>query len=68
MMSFEERCLAIVADVTNTRAYFSGGALYLQTHDSAIAVRVYSALSINNSTVGIIFGKCGDSETVYEFV
>lgn len=68
MMNFEERCLAIVADVTDKKAYFFKGTLFLATQDSNLAVKVYNALAINNQTVGISFGKCGQSETSYDFV
>ena len=68
MMSFEERCLAIVADVTDKRAYFFHGTMFLETEDSAIATKVYTALSINNQTVGISYGLAGQSETFYDFV
>lgn len=68
MMNFEDRCLAIVADVTTKRAYFFQGTMFLETEDSEIATKVYNALSINNQSIGIIFGKCGQSETSYDFV
>ena len=68
MMNFEERILAITASVTNIRAYFFQGTMFLETEDSAIATEVYNALAINNQTIGIIFGKCGQSETSYDFV
>lgn len=68
MMSFEERQLAIVADVTSTRAYFFQGTLFLETEDSEIATKVYNALAINNQSCGITYGLCGQSETSYDFV
>ena len=68
MMSFEERCLAIVKSVTGNRAYFFQGTLFLETEDSKIATEVYNALSINNQTVGISYGLAGQSETFYDFV
>ena len=68
MMNFEDRQLAIVKSVTDTRAYFFNGTMFLETEDSEIATKVYNALYINNQTVGIIFGKCGQSETSYDFV
>lgn len=67
MMNFEERCIAIVKSVTDITAYFFNGTMFLKTHDSAIATKVYNALSINNQTVGIAYGKCGD-ETSYDFI
>ncbi len=68
MMNFEERCIAIVKSVTNKRAYFFKGTMFLETEDSEIATKVYSALVTNNQTVGIMYGKCGQSETSYDFV
>lgn len=68
MMNFEDRILATVASVTSKRAYFFNGTMFLETEDSKIATDVYNALSVNNQTVGIIFGKCGQSETSYDFV
>ena len=67
-MNFEERCIAIVKSVTDKRAYFFQGTMFLETEDSKIATEVYNALSINNQSCGIIFGKCGQSETSYDFV
>lgn len=67
MMSFEDRCLAITADVTSVPAYFFQGTMFLQTTDSEIATRVYNALFYNNQSCGVIFGKCGD-ETSYDFI
>lgn len=68
MMNFEERQLAIVKSVTSKRAYFFQGTMFLETEDSQIATEVYNALSINNQSLGIIYGKCGQSETSYDFV
>jgi hypothetical protein len=68
MMDFEQRQLAITASVTPTRAYFFQGTMFLETEDSEIATKVYNALAINNQSCGIIFGKCGQSETSYDFV
>jgi hypothetical protein len=68
MMNFEDRQLAIVNSVTDKRAYFFNGTMFLETEDSEIATKVYNALHVNNQTVGIIFGKCGQSETSYDFV
>lgn len=67
-MNFEDRCLAITADVTPIRAYFFQGTMFLETEDSSIATKVYNALAINNQTVGISYGKCGQSETSYDFI
>ena len=68
MMNFEDRCIAITQSVTDKSAYFFQGTMFLETEDSAIATKVYNALAINNQTCGIIFGKCGQSETSYDFV
>ena len=67
-MSFEDRALAIVADVTDTPAYFEFGTLVLKTDDSSIATKVYNALCINHQSLGISFGKVGNGETSYDFV
>lgn len=67
-MNFEDRCIAITQSVTDKRAYFFQGTMFLETEDSKIATDVYNALSINNQSIGIIFGKCGQSETSYDFV
>lgn len=67
-MNFEQRQLAIVASVTSIRAYFFHGTMFLETEDSEIATKVYSALAINNQSCGISFGKCGQSETSYDFI
>lgn len=68
MMNFEDRCIAIVKSVTNVRAYFFQGTMFLETEDSKIATDVYNALLNSNHTDGVIFGKCGQSETSYDFV
>ncbi len=67
-MNFEERCLAIVRDVTRIQARFVNGTLFLATEDSEIAVRVYRALSVNNQSLGITYGSNGAGETFYDFV
>jgi hypothetical protein len=68
MMNFEERCLAITESVTDVRAYFFQGTMFLETEDSAIATKVYNALAVNNQSIGIEFGLCGQSETFYDFI
>ena len=68
MMSFEDRCIPIVKSVTDRSAYFFNGTLFLNTEDSEIAVKVYNALTVNNQSMGICFGKAGQSETYYDFV
>jgi hypothetical protein len=67
-MNFEERCIAITKSVTDKRAYFFQGTMFLETEDSKIATEVYNALAINNQSIGIAYGKCGQSETSYDFV
>jgi hypothetical protein len=68
MMNFEDRQLAIVKSVTDVRAYFFQGTMFLETEDSKIATDVYFALEVNNQSCGISFGKCGQSETSYDFI
>lgn len=68
MMNFEDRCIAIVKSVTDKRAYFFQGTMFLETEDSVIATQVYNALAVNNQSMGICFGKAGQSETYYDFV
>lgn len=67
-MNFEERQIAIVNSVTDKRAYFFNGTMFLETEDSKIATEVYNALSVNNQSIGIMFGLAGQSETYYDFV
>jgi hypothetical protein len=66
-MAFESRVLSVVADVTDTRAYFFNGTMFLESEDSALAVRVLKALE-SNLTCGIMFSKAGQSETAYDFI
>jgi hypothetical protein len=68
MMNFEDRQLAIVKSVTDKRAYFFNGTMFLETEDSKVATEVYNALHVNNQSCGVIFGKAGQSETFYDFV
>jgi hypothetical protein len=68
MMNFEERCLAITKSVTDIEASFFNGTMFLDTQDSEVATKVFELLSISNQSVGIEFGKCGQSETYYDFV
>lgn len=68
MMNFEQRQLSIAKSVTDKRVYFFQGTMFLETEDSEIATKVYNALTVNNQSMGIIFGKCGQSETSYDFV
>lgn len=62
----EAKVLAVVAEVTNVPASFEGGSLFLETHDSVIAVDVFNALC-EKVTSAIAFGKCGDA-TSYDFL
>lgn len=65
-MSFEKTVLAAVKSVTDIRAYFFNGTLFLETEDSKVAVEVFNAL---HGVIGaVIFGKAGQSETFYDFV
>lgn len=65
-MGFEKRVLNVVAEVTDTPAYFFNGTLFLETTDSAIAVDVFNAIW-EKVTAALAFGKCGD-ETSYDFL
>ena len=67
VMSFEKRVLDVVKSVTNVRAYFFNGTMFLETEDSKTAVEVFNAL-YEKVTAAIIFGKAGQSETFYDFV
>ena len=67
MMNFEDRCIAIVESVTAVRAYFFQGTMFLETEDSKTATDVFFALC-DNVTPAISFGKCGQSETSYDFL
>ena len=67
MLNFEDRCIAIVKSVTTKRAYFFNGTMFLETEDSAIATDVFFALC-DQVTPAISFGKCGQSETSYDFL
>lgn len=63
----EQKVLEVVKSVTNTGAYFFNGTLFLETQDSKIAVDVFDAL-YEKVTAAIAFGKCGQSETSYDFL
>ena len=67
-MNFEDRCIAIVKSVTDVKADFYNGTMFLETEDSVIATQVYNALAVNNQSIGIIFGRCTSGETSYDFV
>jgi hypothetical protein len=53
--------------VTDVRAYFFQGTMFLESEDSALAVKVLKALEAD-LTCGIVFGLAGQSETYYDFV
>ncbi len=62
----EAKVLEVVKSVTDTVAYFFNGTLFLETHDSKIAVDVFNAIW-DQITPCVSFGKCGD-ETSYDFM
>jgi hypothetical protein len=66
-MAFESRVLSVVESVTDVRAYFFQGTMFLETEDSKVAVKVFNALQ-KDLNCGVIFGLCGQSETSYDFV
>jgi len=63
----ETNVLAVVKSITDTRAYFFNGTMFLETEDSKIATDVFFALT-EQVTPAISFGKCGQSETSYDFI
>jgi hypothetical protein len=65
-MGFEKHVLNVVAEVTDTPAYFANGTLFLTTNDSAEAVKVFNHLW-NNVTAALSFVKSGN-ETSYDFL
>lgn len=66
-MGFEAKVLAVVEAVTDVRAYFFQGTMFLETEDSKIATDVFFKLC-DEITPAISFGKCGQSETSYDFL
>jgi len=66
-MGFEKKVLAVVEEVTDVHAYFFNGTLFLETVDSKIATDVFFALC-DRVTAAMSFGKCGQSETSYDFL
>jgi hypothetical protein len=66
-MNFESKVLAVVKNVTSTRAYFFNGTMFLETEDSKIATDVFFALC-DQVTPAISYGKAGQSETSYDFL
>lgn len=67
MTNFETRVLSTVKSVTDTPAYFFNGTLFLETEDSDVAVDVFNTL-YKKITTALAFGKCGQSETSYDFL
>jgi hypothetical protein len=68
MLNFEARCLAIVASVTDIRAYFIYGTMFLETDNVEIGKAVFEALQINNQTIGIKYSVNIQFETFYNFI
>lgn len=66
-MGFEKKVLAVVEKVTDVRAYFFQGTLFLETEDSKIATDVFFKLC-EDVTPAISYGLCGQSETSYDFL
>jgi hypothetical protein len=62
----EVKVLEVVKSITVTPAYFFNGTLFLETHDSKIAVDVFNELC-EKVTAALSFGKCG-TETSYDFL
>jgi hypothetical protein len=65
-MSFEKVVLNVVESVTEVPAYFAYGTLFLETVNSRVATEVFNALC-DKLTCGVMFGKCGEFETSYDF-
>lgn len=63
----ETLVLSVVKSITNVRGYFFNGTFFLETEDSKIATDVFFALC-DQVTPAISFGKCGQSETSYDFL
>lgn len=63
----KQKVLEVVKSVTNTGAYFYNGTLFLETQDSKIATDVFFTLC-DKVTSALAFGKCGQSETSYDFL
>lgn len=64
----ESKALTVTALVTDVRAYFFKGTMFLETEDSTIASRVFRALKAVFPDSDIVFGEAGQSETSYDFV
>ncbi len=65
-MGFETKVLNVVAEVTDTYAYFSNGTLFVATNDSAEAVKIFNAIH-EKITAAVAFVKAG-TETAYDFL
>ena len=63
----ETQVLNVVKSVTDTPAYFFNGTLFLETQDSEIAVSVFNAIW-EQVSAALSFGKCGQTETSYDFL
>lgn len=63
----ETKVLNVVKSITDIRAYFFNGTLFLETLDSSIATDVFFKLC-DEVTSAISYGKCGDSNTSYDFL
>lgn len=63
----EAKVLEVVKSVTDVRAYFFNGTMFLETEDSKTATNVFFALC-DQVTSALAFGKAGQSETSYDFL
>jgi hypothetical protein len=63
----ETNVLEVVKSITSTSAYFFNGTLFLETQDSKIATDVFFEIC-EKVTSALSFGKCGQSETSYDFM
>ena len=63
----EAKVLNVVKSVTDTGAYFFNGTLFLETQNSDVATDVFFALC-EQVTSALAFGKCGQTETSYDFL
>ena len=66
-MGLEKKVLAVVESVTDVRAYFFNGTMFLETEDSKIATDVFFK-RCDEVTPAISYGLCGQSETSYDFL
>ena len=63
----EAKVLDVVKSVTNVDAYFFNGTLFLETQDNKLATDVFFTLC-DKVTSALAFGKCGETETSYDFL